>query len=69
MIDDVSIMGRIQKFDGSIWQAMEIDTEIVEPIGESGGYGYALLDGVPIRYVVDSEHASVSVIKEELLFA
>ncbi len=70
MLGDISVKGRVESFDGSLWEIQELeDFELVDPIGEFDGYAYVLYDGIPIRYFIESEHTFVTVSTEELLFA
>lgn len=70
MIGDVSVRGRVERFLDSVWEPIRLEEyEIVDQIGELDGYAYVLLDGVPVRYIIDSDDTFVDVMQEELLFA
>ncbi len=70
MIGDVSIRGRIERFNGIIWEPIELEeVTVIEPIGELDGFAFVLLGDVPVRYMIDAENTFVEVSREELLFA
>ncbi len=70
MIGDVSVRGRVERFLDSVWEPIHLgEYEIVDEIGELGGYAYVLLDGIPVRYIIESDDTFVEVAREELLFA